>query len=300
MNVFDQFKRITHYDLQQYFADYESFLVSMLPSLVAYYKGYASIDSTVFAELDRLNKETATIEALISSLNQSLSSTTEFWDLIDNLSIIQTKLNSIENLAKWLRSSYVKGYENQSRFKMILKQDQTLENAAIELGSANAQLDWVELAVSNGILELDYTRAGGNVMDVKRNNNRLLNVSSVVDIMIGDNILGKDLPRKIEFIDDDSLALDTVETMEQSADICLRTVRGSVPEFMTTGISKNLIGSPVGALRMFSLTREVINNFRTDDSFKSVSLIDSKVDQDTASYEFRIESRLHNEINKTL
>lgn len=204
------------------------------------------------------------------------------------------------NLAKWMRSSYVYGYENQSKFKYILKQRQTLENVSMEFGSADPNEDWVEMAVDNSVRELDYTKQGGNVLDLKKTDNHALNVTTVVDIMIGDNILGKDMTQKIEITADDITSLGTVMTMEQSAEICLTVTRGSVPEFPTIGISKHFVGSTVNALRLSSLLREVTNNFKTDDSFKSVQMVDNGIDQDVAYYDFKIVSRLNNETNKTL
>jgi len=88
--------------------------------------------------------------------------------------------------------------------------------------------------------------------------------------------------------------------MEQSADICLRTTKGSVPEFPTLGVSKGLIGSSINALRLSSLNREVINNFKTDDSFKSIQMTSNRTEGDVAFYDFKIVSRLNNELNKTL
>lgn len=300
MNILDKFTNITNYDLHQYFVDYSNFLAYDLQSLVAYYKGNSSLGKTAFMELDRLLGETNKIELIISSLNSSLSMTTEFWDLIDNLSLIKTKLETTYNLAKWMRSSYVFGYENQSRYKYILKQRQTLENLSLELGSFDPNQDWVELAVSNSLTETAYTKQGGNVLDVRKTDNRLLNATTVVDVMIDDNILGKDLPQKIVITDEDILALGTTDTMEQSADICLQVTKGSVPEFSSLGILKELVGSNLNSLRMSSLQREVMNNFRTDDSFKSVEMTDNGVEQDIAWYDFKIVSRLNNEINKTL
>jgi hypothetical protein len=300
MNILDKFRRTTNYDLQVFFVDYDNFVSTSFQKLVAYYKGNSSVDKSVFRELNRLYKESLKIESTISSLHSSLSSTTEFWDLIETFSTLKVKLESMLNLAKWMRSSYVYGYENQSKFKYILKQRQTLENVSMEFGSADPNEDWVEMAVDNSVRELDYTKQGGNVLDLKKTDNHALNVTTVVDIMIGDNILGKDMTQKIEITADDITSLGTVMTMEQSAEICLTTTRGSVPEFPTLGISKHFVGSTVNALRLSSLLREVTNNFKTDDSFKSVQMVDNGINQDVAYYDFKIVSRLNNETNKTL
>lgn len=300
MDILDKYQQATNYDLGPFLSDYSSFIETSMPSIISYYKGNSSIDKTAFDVLDDLITRANTIEHITSLMSSSLSQTTEFWDLIDNLSIIKTSLETVQNMAKWMRSSYVFGYENQSKRKYILKQSQTLEALSSELGSDDANQDWSEIATSNSLMELDYTEEGGNVLDVKNTDNRIFNLSSVVDVMVGDNILGKDLAEKILIDADDIEALSTNDTMVQSAGICLEVVRGSVPEFPILGISKQLIGSDVNTLRMSSLVREVNNNFRTDDSFKSVEMTRSKIEGDVAFYDFRIVSRLNNEINKTL
>jgi len=199
-----------------------------------------------------------------------------------------------------MRSSYVFGYENQSKFKFILKQNQTLENVSFDLGSDDSNEDWVEMAISNNISEIDYDKQGGNLLNLSKKDNQEINITTVVDVMVGDNILGKDLPTKIEITPDGITTLGTNDTIEQSAEICLTTTKGSVPEFPTIGISKYFVGSTLNSLRLSSLLREVMSNFKTDDSFKSVQMIDNGIEQDTAFYNFKIVSRLNTEINKTL
>lgn len=300
MNVLEKFRQVTNYDLYTYFTDVSEFMSVNMPVLTAYYKGESKLNKQVFTELNRLYVEAIKIEQITSLLRNSLSNTTEFWDLVDNLSITKTKLETCLNLGKWMRSSYVYGYENQSKFIQILRQGQTMEALSTELGSVTPNDDWVNIAVSNSLMELDYDYEGGNELSLNNKDNRQLNVTTVVDIMVGDNILGKDLPQKIEITEDDITSLTTKQTMGQSADICLQVTKGSVPEFQTLGIPKQYVGSNLTALRMSSLIREVKNNFDTDDAFKSIELVNSGVDQDVAFYEFRIESRLHDEINKTL
>ncbi len=300
MNILDKFRQTTNYNLHQFFVDHTYFLDNYLHSLISYFKGESTLNKNAYKELLRLYGESIKIEEVISLCKANLSSTTEFWDLVDDLSLIKTKLETYVNLPKWMRSSYVYGYDGQSKFKYIMKQSQTVEGISYEMGSQDPNQDWVEVALSNSLMEADYTKEGGNVLDVMQTDNTAFNITSVVDVMVGDNILGKDWQQKIQITAEDIVSLGTVDTMEQSAEICLTTVRGSVPEFMDLGISKNFVGSNKNSLRFPSLVREVLGNFNTDDSFKSVELVNNGIEQDVAFYEFKIVSRLNNEVNKTL
>jgi hypothetical protein len=214
MNILDKFKKVTNYNLQTYFVDYNKFLTSELNHIVAYYNGTSSVNKTAFKTLNELYRESLKIESIISSLNSGLSNTIDFWDLIEELSNMNTSLESILNLAKWMRSSYVFGYDNQSKFKYILKQHQTLENVSFDLGSDDSNEDWVEMAVSNNISEIDYNKQGGNLLNLSKKDNQEINITTVVDVMVGDNILGKDLPTKIEITSDGIISLGTNDTID--------------------------------------------------------------------------------------
>ena len=296
----ERFTDITGYDLISFFGNFYDFVDNQYMDIVQYYQGKSSVGKNSFKLLHDLIKESGRIEEVISLNKATLSGSIEFWQLTEYLSTINGKLHTILQMAKWLRSSYVYGYENQSKTKEILGQNQTLENLSYSLGSGDANEDWIDIALQNALKEIDYTKEGGNQLSVQRTDNRGNNVTTVVDIMLGENILGKDLHRKLTFEDDDLLSLGTAETMEQSAEICLTTVKGSVPEFLYLGIPKVFVGTNKNTMRVSSLIREVVNNFRTDDSFKNVELIDAGIEQDISFYSFKIVSRLNTELNKTL
>ena len=207
MNIFEKFEKVTNYDLYAFMDDYNYFLDNYLQSIASYYKGKQTPSKSAFGMLFHLMAEANKVEQIIALMSSSLSQSTEFWDLVDSLSSMKTKLESTVNMAKWMRSSYVYGYESRSKRKFMLRQNQTMENLAVELGSDDSNQDWVEIAVSNALSELDYDKAGGNLLDVPNTDDPALTTTTVVDVMVGDNILGKDLPAKIELADDDLRAL---------------------------------------------------------------------------------------------
>lgn len=296
----EKFTDVTGYDLLSFLGSFYYFVDNLYMDIVQYYQGKSSVNKESFKALNDLMLESSRIEEIIALNKSTLSSSIEFWELVEHLSEINGKLNTISQMAKWLRSSYVFGYENQTKVKEILGQNQTLENLSYNLGASDSNEDWVDIAITNALREIDYTKEGGNQLSVQRTDNKGNNVTTVVDIMVGDNILGKDLSKKLTFADDDLLTLGTTETLEQSAEICLTTVKGSVPEFLYLGIPKVFVGTNINTMRVSSLIREVVNNFRTDDSFKNVELINAGIEQDVSFYEFKILSRLNTELNKVL
>lgn len=299
MTVLDKFKKVTNYDLSKYLDDTSEFFVNSVPDIVSYYNGNF-IKKTVFTDLVRLYKESKKVDTLINVSNSSLSSNTGWWDLVETLSEIRTKLETVQNLAKWLRSSYVFGWEKNTKVEIVLGQYSTLEDVSTNLGNPNPNEDWAEIAVANNLLEGDYTKAGGNVLSISKQDNKVFNTESVVDVMVGDNILGKDLPKKLTINDLDIGYLSTAATMQQSAEILLNIVKGSVLEFPYLGVSQKA-GTSLFDFKLSSVGREVQATFKTDDSFKSVQMGKSgKESEDAYSYEFFIVSRLNNEIALTL
>lgn len=301
MHPLDKFYTLTGINILDFTNRYNSFINIDLGNIISYYKGNSEVNKTCFHNLLSLMVELKKIDRLFSFHSSSLSDTLEFWELQDSLSEYRTSLEKIMNLGKWMRSSYVLGFEDNAKINYILKQGESLERLSSNMGSINPNKDWVEISLDNSLKELDYGLGGGNQLKVKNiNKNKEYNIQTTVDFMVGDNILGKDIDVFLQFEDDDVLSLSPKSTAVQSAYICLSTVKGSVPKFLNMGISKSFVGANIFTYRSGALMREILENFRTDDSFRSVELVDFVIEQDVVRYDFRIFSKLNDEINITL
>lgn len=301
MEVLDKFYKVTNCDISLFLTDVYDFIQNSLSSITQYYAGY-SVDKSVFVNLSNLLVESKKIEDIISINKDSLSDDTSFWDLLDDFENAKTKLETINTYGKWSRSSYVYGYDNKSKASYTLKQHQNIESVSNLIGDSDEQNDWVDIALDNQLKEIDYDVTGGNDLSVtgQSNNGSVFVNNGVVDYMIGENILGKDLNKKITFSSDDVEYLGVNDTLIQSAGICLNVSRKSVPEFPNIGYNKTIVGGNLSMILQSPIQRDIVNNFNTDLSFKEVQMTDMSTDQDTASYEFKIVSRLNNELTLTL
>jgi hypothetical protein len=300
MSVTDRFKDLTNYEIIVFFNDFNNFVNNNYSYIVSYYSGSYTPTKQAFTELERLIKEAAKIEEIFALNKDILSEDTSFWDLLDDFTTIKEKLLSIKNTAKWLRSSYVYGYDKNSKVNVILSQNQTIESLASDLGYKDENNDWINLSVDNYIKEIDYNSEGGNSLTVSKYNNNKMNTEGVVDIMINDNILGKDLNKKPTIINDDWNYLTPSETIIQAAQYYLTIMKRSIPEFPTIGISKDLLGSNIMLLRASSMWRQLTELFKTDKSFAKIEITDTKIEQDMAFYEVKIVSVLNNELNEQI
>lgn len=298
MNALDKFFKITGYNILDFNVKYRSFMNNDFGKIVSYYKGNSSVDKSCFHNLLSLIVEVKKIDSLFSINSSSLSDNLQFWELQDSISSYRTSLEKVLNIGKWMRSSYTLGFENDSKISYILKQGESLERLISSLGSNSPNEDWVEIALDNSLDEGSYDLSGGNKIKVKNiDSNRQYNIQTTVDFMVGENILGKDIDVFLQFEDDDVLSLSPKDTLIQSAYICLTTVKGSVPKFINLGLSKNFIGSNVFTYKSGALLREILSNFRTDDAFKTVELVDFEFKEDVVRYDFRILSKLNDEVN---
>lgn len=278
LNVLEKFKKVTGYDIRQFLEDYSEFATTYYPRIVDYYNG-GSISNTAFTKFDYLKGQLKTIEALIDQYNNNFA-TTDFWDLNENISDIQTSLFTIDNLSRWLRSSRTDRFSSNLKIDYIQKQNETIERIAENFGF-NGQDDWTNLAVQNQITEEDYTNNGGKMLNAFFPNNSNFDLENIVDNLSEENIYGKDVVSKIEIESDGGLkTVSGVESLQQTFKTIMSTSQGSVPEFEEDGIPSYLIGSNQNTLQYPVLFRSLLNMFQKDKRFISFEVLDIKKDQD--------------------
>lgn len=291
--VLRDFKAITSIDAQQFIDDVNSFTSNRIGLISSYYRN-GSGSGSFLKELSDLEEEFIRIENKINKFSYQLSLGLEFFELIDYLYKAYEKILTIKNLSKWLRSSYDKNY-GENKENVILRQNQSLENLSSEKG-----VNWEDIAVDNFVSEIDYTRDGGNVMSISSKKTPIKTIESIVDNMVGENLFGKDINRNFVFVDDDLESFSGLKAVEQAADINIRVVKGSVPEFPNVGATKSLIGSPISVIKASSLVREIQFSFKLDDIFDKVTMVRNYTVEDNVFYEFNISTKIGLTVNKTL
>lgn len=285
------FKKRTDYDLSVFFSDFKNFISNYYKDIDSYYEG-GFYDKRSFLELDRLIKESITIDSLFSINKTYLSMDTSFWDILSDFEDIRTKLQSIKNLGKWKRSSYVFGYDIMKKNSYILNKNQTLEDLSNNSGERDYQDNWVDIAITNKLREIDYNKEGGNTLSISSNLNGKITTPNygIVDYSNQDLILGKDIVKELEFIDDDINCVSDRDCLLQSAEICIQITKGSVPELPYLGYSKEIVGSQLSNIMIPTIIRDLVNSFKTDKTFDSVNLLSVNREADVVRVEVDITS----------
>lgn len=293
----EYFKEITRYDLEKFFQDYVTFTSLHYNSIVNYYSG-RDIDRDAFNFLDYLVAESGKIKELWD-LNANFFQRTDFWNLLDVYSEIDNKLNTVNNLGRWLRSSRGDRYSSNTIINYVQKQNESLEMISDKSGG-NKINDWVDLAILNDLNEEAYTSTGGVLLKIKLNNNLNFNIRNIVDTLSPVNIFGKDIKNKIEFENGDVICLFGEDSLIQTIDNIMNTEKGFIPEFPQDGTDSTLIGSNVSFFNYPAQFRHILNMIQKDDRFQTFELLDLQRKDDIVFMKFQIKTKLGTIIHQEL
>ena len=126
-------------------------------------------------------------------------------------------------------------------------------------------------------------------------------IESVVDNIVGEKILGKDILYKTTFENDDLLVLSYKDTFFQSVNILMKLKKGDNPEFYDLGLQKNVaVGSNINSISYPVLLRQISEAFQTDDTIKSQEITGFRKEQDAIFIDMEIESKMSTIVPLTL
>lgn len=280
MDKFEKFNQITGYDIKSFFKSFVDFSNTYYPSIVSFYQG-GIVNADAFKTLDNLIASANVIEPLFSLHSDTLDDIS-MWDILDDFTEIQTKLETIKNSDRWLRSSSI-GRDNTIQISRKLRSGEDFETVSLEKGDEDPENDWRNIVTPQYIEEEDYDDIDGmrNTFYINMRNTGSNEVSTVIDTLIGDKILGKDISVKFSFDETgDLITVNGHDAMIQALNIIASSLIGSIPEFPDYGISNEFIGTTVNAIQYPSIFKSVMNMFQRDSRWESVELLDLRIKED--------------------
>lgn len=276
--IFEDFKRITGYDLQAFFQRFVDFINFHSGNVINYYDG-GSINNASFNELETLLEESKKISPLFERHGANLTYL-GYWEVLEKFTDIQTSLYTFDKMSKWMKSSRLNRFDSGTHIERQLRQGETMELLSEDVGYSNPQEDWTTLAINNQLIEEEYTPEGGKIISVVFQNNSNFAIDNIIDSLVGKNVLGKDIKRKISFIGNDVETVEYEKAIEQCLYVILGTVKGSIPEFKEDGIENDTIGSNVNIIQYPSMFRNLLSIFQKDRRWSEITLIDLKREED--------------------
>lgn len=278
MDMYEKFLSVTGYNIKDFFQSYVDFCSEYYPYIVDYYQG-GEINADSFYELDKLIAQINIIEPLFQ-LHENKLDDISMWELLESFSEIVTKLTTIKNSDRWLRSASV-GRTNTLQLEKQLRTGETFETVSEQLELENPEDDWVDIVVPQYIIEEDYTGQGSNTFSVNLKNVGINYVDNVVDTLVDENILGKDLSTEFVFENEDLKIIKFQKSMEQALRIILEAVKGCIPEFTDYGLPSDFIGQTTNAIQYPIIFKSLMNMFQRDNRWASAELIDLKKVEDS-------------------
>lgn len=268
----EKYYNITKIDIQQFFQDTVDFINEGYPSILSYYEG-GDLPADSFKVLDDLLVRAESIDAAFFNFSGQMK-TLDMWDLLDTFEDSWGQLLTINNTSKWMRSSRVGRYDGKFYLERTLKDFENFEQVASSVGSNDPQNDWEEIAVSNFIIEEDYSpRSGGPIFKISLSSSANFGIQTVVDSLVGERILGKDVDKRFYFANNDLAIVEYKDAINQTIDTIMNTLKGDIPEFPEDGISNEFIGTNVSAIQYPTLFRNLSTMFAKDDRFIEVNLL---------------------------
>lgn len=294
-NILVEFKKITRYNIREYFQKFVDFLEVDQSKIISYYRGESkNINTKAFDNLKKLISETKKIIELIE-YNQTQFVNYQWWLFVEQIEDNLNTLETIEQSPKWLRSvSNNINFSTNPEIEVILSQNETLEQLSRKrIGMDDWDNQWREIATRNDLKEEDYTPNGGNLLKVSFESTFSIEVLTVVDLLDGVNIYGKDIYKKLTFVDNDLKVLEPIQTFLQAVEILINLKKGNNPEFPEQGYNERLVvGSNVNFLNFPTLIRQLSSTFKTDDTISSMTVLDFKRDQDAVFIDYEVKGRL--------
>ena len=277
---YEKFKVITGYDIRLFFSDFVTFVNQYYPFIVDYYNG-GTINQETFYKLNLLTKEMDKIEPLFT-LYSNILDDIDSWELLDIFTEIQTKLWTIRNSAKWLRSTFDNVRSNTVKMEQVLSTDESFEDIAQKnLSSSNPQDDWLNIVVPQYINEEDYTPQSSPIFSINLEQSRDNYIDNIVDTLSGKSILGIDIDKNFLFENDDLKVVSYDDAIKQALELIQSSLKGFYPEFPNYGITNDIIGTTINAVQYPTIFKNLINMFQRDGRWKSVELIDLYTEQDS-------------------
>ena len=301
--IFDIFRNVTRFDIQTYFSDFSSFVLSDYQKIVDYYNNGADIPSDVLSRLRDLNTRMLQINDLFNLYNDRLSSgTCEVWELLDYFESTKVTLYTVINSARWLRSTKNVLQSNVVDRDYVLRQGENFEQLATEVGYSDPANDWSKIALNNDVNEEKYTFEGGNKLKISFVNDLNFDINTVIDSITGLRLYGLDLDQSWVFDSsiNDLKALGYKDTILQQTSILIGLMKGSVPEFPQDGIGKDMVGSNINAIQYPVLLRQQSAVFEKDGRYKSVAINKLETQVESLIMELTVTTKLDEVLNENL
>jgi len=274
-SVIIEFERVTKYPLISFLTKYRDFMNDSYPFVNQYFSGeIEGIDNIHLTTLKYLTSECKVVMAQFKNFANKFS-TCGYWELMESIDDLNNTIEKINKLPKFRRTSLTKrGYQPYIQVSSSIGGFRTAEDLANSVKQMNNDnTDWIGIMLNNDLNEDDWEIDKLSPIDVLVNNRTDVVVTTILDQPIGKRIYGKDIAKKIKFIDNDLDIKYYQDNIEQKCSILLTLNRGDVPENMLFGKNLNLFNGVTAKTFSYpALITDIQNTFLQNDLFQYISV----------------------------
>jgi len=291
---------LLNFDTDAFFGRFDSLVNTENQSLVDYYTSegeYPKDAEDLIRELendvDELQKKTITTR---ESVNNYFAFMVNDW-----IEACKSGLESLKNYGRWLHSSFVDGVgKSWVETTLIQAQNQSLEKFSDMLGFLDRNQGAIDIAMRNNLREEDYTNDGGAIMSYSfQNDNVTMILETIIDYLVGENVLGKDIASKLLFVDNDLDFLKPRDTFAQTVNVLCGLMKNANPEFPLDGFDKStLLNQNMLNNRLPTFIRQLYETVGRDDSIASFNILNINTSGEALSIEMEFISHLRGETQK--
>ena len=301
-DVIIDFERVTKFPLLKFLVEYKDFMSNHYTPIEDYFSGrVVEIDNIHLTSLKKITEDSKTVMAQFKNFSNKFA-ICGYWELMDWLTSVNDTIEKVNKLPKYLRTSLsCRGYTPTVQTTGNVGKNRTLEDLAVILQSNDFDNGaWVDIMLGNDLNEADWEIDELKPITIYVNNRINVVVTTVIDIPIGKKVYGKDILRKITFVDNDLQIVSEEDNLEQKCIILLELNQGDVPENRSFGKHTELTGETIKQFAYPQLVTDIINTFMQNDLFESVKVtefafkngdLQAKVDIKT-KYDYRTEKML--------
>lgn len=295
LSVIQRYSEVTHFDFISFIQSVQNFYKNEFEQIKKFFN--KELDVLPGNYLQKFNELKRSYQLASGYFNRLVSSeenkvTVEHFELSNILNEIESILSYIENIPKWLKASRDNIFViNVPTFEYSPEQYDTLESIAIKFYGDVSR--WVDIARDN---DLRYTDVGGadwtnKKLKVPLKQVRLNDIICVIDAPIGDYMLGLDIDKDFEFVDDDIKVLTGEQTFEQACNIMFELAKGDIPQYPNVGhVVSQLVSANLGILTRSNIVNEVKKVFYSDPTVKNINILKISVDEDAVNIDYNIKS----------
>lgn len=289
-----EFQKTTKYPIIQFLTDYQDFIVNSYPALYQYFSGETeSVDNRHMIALDNMTYQCKEILATFSNFSNKLSNC-GYWELLDYVDSLNTIVERVNKFPKFLRTTLGKrGYTPSIVVNANLGGLRTIDDVANSVRQLNQDnTDWIQLMKENDLNEDDWDIKDLSKIDVFVNNRIDVVVTTILDMPIGKRVYGKDISRRITFVDNDLLRVEYEDNIDQKCNILLEINRGDIPENMLMGKNIDLIaGLPSKQFYYPELITDIQNNFLQNDLFQYANVTNFSIENGSMTVTVEIKTK---------